>query len=491
MDLHIDMAGAAGRTLGERLQGSLREAVRSGRLAAGTRLPSSRALAIELGVSRGVVSDAYGQLVAEGYLHARRGAGTTVASSTQPRRAARTSGGAQEHVRFDLNPFRPALSGFPRATWQATFARVVRGVADEQLGYSDPQGTAALREALASYLGRVRGVRANPDRILITAGVRQSLWLFWLALSQKDSAHRLTVGIESPGWKGIAETATSAGLATAHVQVDEDGLRAETLGERGDIDVVAVAPAHQYPTGAVLAPHRRTALVAWAERTGGMIFEDDYDAEYRYDRKPVGSLQGLAPDHVVYAGSASKAVAPAVRLGWVILPARLVAPTVEIQRRTGGVPSPLDQLTFAELIEKGDLDRHLRRQRNRYRRRRDAVLEALATSLPNLPVRGAAAGLFVVLDLPPGTSERTVIARARAHGIALEGFGGKPNGVVIGYANLDETAAPAAIAALAAVIRETAAVAQPSGCDQRLGQCVLADSDVLWDSDVDRVIAFE
>jgi GntR family transcriptional regulator / MocR family aminotransferase len=230
--------------------------------------------------------------------------------------------------------------------------------------------------------------------------------------------------------------------------VDDQGLTVDRLDE-ARLDAVAIAPAHQYPTGAVLAPVRRTALLAWARRWGGLIVEDDYDAEYRYDRHPVGSLQGLAPEHVAYGGSTSKTLAPAIRLGWLVLPERLCEPVIERQRRRGAMPSPLNQLALADLIERGELDRHLRRQRRLYSSRRAALLGALEQRLPELIVSGAAAGLYVVLNLPERASEQAVLAAARERGIALEGSGGAAAALVLGYANLPDAAVIPAVEALA------------------------------------------
>jgi GntR family transcriptional regulator/MocR family aminotransferase len=244
-------------------------------------------------------------------------------------------------------------------------------------------------------------------------------------------------------------------MEVVRLPVDEDGLLVERL-EQEEVGAVAVAPAHQYPTGAVLSPTRRSALLAWARGRNGLIVEDDYDAEYRYDRQPIGSLQGLAPDHVVYGGSTSKTLAPAVRLGWLALPERLVQPIGARQRLRGGMPSPLQQLALADLIDSGELDRHLRRQRRRYRRQRDALLGALAEELPEVTVHGAAAGLYVVVQLPDELDERAVLAAARARGIALEGVGSGAPALVVGYANLTDGAAAAAVRALAASIREAA-----------------------------------
>jgi GntR family transcriptional regulator/MocR family aminotransferase len=255
----------------------------------------------------------------------------------------------------------------------------------------------------------------------------------------------------SPAGEGINETACDAGLSIVPLPVDEHGLIVKNL-EHEQVDAVALAPAHQYPTGAVLAPDRRVALVAWARARNALIVEDDYDAEYRYDRQPIGSLQGLEPEHVVYGGSTSKTLAPAMRLGWLVLPPRLVEKVVECQRRRGSIPTPLYQLALADLIERGELDRHLRRQRRHYRRRRDALLDALARRLPEARVSGAAAGLYVVVGLPDGVSEQAALAAARSRGVALERAGGSSPALVVGYANLPDAAVDQAVDALAASV---------------------------------------
>jgi GntR family transcriptional regulator / MocR family aminotransferase len=450
MDLHLDLASAPERSLRWRVEHALREAVRSGRLAPGTRLPSTRALCAELGVSRGVVVDAYAQLAAEGYLHTRRGGGTTVAATLTRERSSRSDTTPGPAVRHDMSPFRPALNGFPRTAWSSAYTRVLRSVPDERLAYPDPAGTPELRATLAAYLGRVRGVRTDPGQIVVTNGLRQGIEVLWSTLA---AAGARRVAVEDPGWRGIRETATAAGLELVPLPVDRDGLIVEGL-ELQALDAVAVAPAHQYPTGAVLSPTRRAALVAWAQKRDALIVEDDYDAEYRYDRQPIGSLQGLEPQRVVYGGSASKTLAPAVRLGWLALPERLVEPIAALQRLRGGMPTPLEQLALADLIERGELDRHLRRQRRRYQRQRDALLAALASQLPEVSVHGAAAGLYAVLHLPEGLDEQTVLAAARSRGIALEGLAASTPAIVVGYANLTDAAVEPAVAALAASIAQ-------------------------------------
>jgi GntR family transcriptional regulator / MocR family aminotransferase len=450
MDLHLELPAAAGASLRVRTENALREALRHGQLASGSRLPSTRTLCAQLGVSRGVVVDAYTQLIAEGYLQARRGGGTTVAARAAPPRPGPTAFTPQRTIRHDLDPFRPALCGFPRTTWMSTLGRVLRTVPDERLGYPDPAGAPELRAALASYLGRARGVRATPEQILITGGLRQGLTLLWSVLAA-DGARR--VAVERPGWRGMSETAVDAGLHPVPIEVDEHGMRVDLL-DRERVDAVAIAPAHQYPTGAVLAPERRIAVAAWARARDAILLEDDYDAEYRYDRQPLGSLQGLDPDHVVYGGSTSKTLAPALRLGWLVLPIRLTAKTVERQRLRGGMPSPLHQLALADLIERGELDRHLRRQRRRYARCRDILLEALANKLPEAEVMGTAAGLYVLVSLPANVREQDVLVAARSRGIALEGAGGSSPALVLGYANLLDSGVVPAVDAFAAAIRE-------------------------------------
>jgi len=454
MELLLDLAAAPGSSQRARLESALRDAIRSGALTAGVRLPPSRVLCDQLGVSRGVVTDAYSQLLAEGYLTARRGAWTAVAETGHEPGAAQATTPSRTAVRHDLNPFVPALAAFPRLGWRGAVGRVLRDAPDERLGLPDGAGAGELRVALAAYLGRSRGVRTSWDEIVVTNGLRQGLTLLWAVLAAGGTRR---IAVEHPGWHGVMETALDAGLEITPLAVDEDGLVVDHLASHRGVGAVAVAPAHQYPSGAVLSPPRRAALVEWARRHGGLVVEDDYDAEYRYDRDPIGALQGLAPDHVVYAGSASKSLAPGMRLGWLAVPRDLAAPLADLQRRRGGMPASLHQLAFADLVERGELDRHLRRQRRRYRCRRDALLAELARQLPDLSVEGAAAGLFVVLRLPGDSDEAAVLTAARATGVALEGMGGERPALVIGYANLPEAGVGRAVQALAASVRAAAA----------------------------------
>ena len=462
MDLHVVLEQDA-EPLRAQLERQLRDGVRAGRLRPGTRLPPTRTLAEELGVSRGVVVEAYAQLTAEGFLTARPGAGTRVAAvpvagarpGTVPPAGAvpdATADGWGARVRFDLRTGRPDLSAFPRSTWQAATAFVLRTIPDAALDYGDPRGARALREALAEHLGRARGCVADAELVVATSGLSQGLSVLWAALRSRGAER---VAIEDPGWRGQRRTVLGAGLEPVPVAVDEHGIDVEALEATG-ADAVIVTPAHQFPTGVVLAPERRAALVAWARRTGGLIVEDDYDAEYRYDREPVGALQGLAPDVVAYAGSASKTLAPALRIGWLLVPKSLARAVARAKDDADHGSPVLEQLVLADLLRRGDVDRHLRRTRRRYRARRDALVRALAERLPAVTISGAAAGLHVVAGLPPGADEAQVAAAARARGIALHALHADcttiaPRGpaLLLGYAALPEETLRRAVAELA------------------------------------------
>jgi GntR family transcriptional regulator/MocR family aminotransferase len=443
-----------GSSLRGQLERRLRAAVRDGRLHPQTRLPSSRALARQLGVSRGVVVEAYSQLVAEGYLTARQGDGTRVSAPPAAQAPAPVAAGEPRPPRYDFRLGVPDLSAFPRAAWVASTRRALRALPDAALGHPDPRGAHALRTALAAYLGRVRGVVTTPERVVVCTGFWQGLRLICGALRARG-ARRLAM--EDPSFVLHRALVADAGLEPVAVPVDGAGVDVAAL-EAAGVDAVLVTPAHQFPTGVVLAPERRTALLAWAQRTGALVVEDDYDAEYRYDREPVGALQGLAPDRVAYGGTASKTLAPALRLGWVALPAWLAGEVGAAKGMADAGTGVLDQLTYADFLARGELDRHLRRTRLAYRRRRDVLARALARRLPTARLRGVAAGLHAVVELPPGCDETAVVAAAQARGVAVEaasvhrfGSGGAP-ALLLGYARLSEPAIRRGVAELAAAV---------------------------------------
>ncbi|WP_299532511.1 PLP-dependent aminotransferase family protein [uncultured Streptomyces sp.] len=455
-DLHIEPKGAGVRS---GLMEALREAVRSGRLGPGTRLPSSRALASDLGVARNTVADAYAELVAEGWLTARQGSGTTVARRSAPRRPAGPGarrGPASRAPAYSLLPGQPDLASFPRAEWLRASRRALTDAPYEAFGYGDPRGRIELRTALADYLGRARGVYADPERVVVCSGFVHGLMLLGRVLRARRAR---AVAVESYGLDFHWDLLADAGLRTPRLPIDGLGTRTDGLAGMRDTAAVLVTPAHQFPTGMPLHPDRRAAAVDWARATGGLILEDDYDGEFRYDRQPVGALQGLDPERVVYFGTASKSLAPALRLAWMVLPEGLVGPVAEAKGISDWMSGTPDQLTLAELITSGAYDRHVRAMRLRYRRRRDQLVAELAARAPDITVSGIAAGLHAVLTLPPGT-ERSVIQSAAFQGLALEGLSrfrhpdAAPgaDGLVIGYGTPTDSAWAGTLEALCRVL---------------------------------------
>jgi GntR family transcriptional regulator / MocR family aminotransferase len=455
MDLHL--AIEPGSPLRSQLERQLREGIRSGRLRTAARLPPSRELARELGVSRGVVVDAYSQLVAEGYLVARRGSGTEVAASIAAQPAVNGAVARREPtIHHHLESGLPDVSGFPRQAWQAATAAALRELPDPWLTYGRPRGFSRLRVALADYLGRARATVATPREMIICAGLSHGLTLVWRALRERGARR---VAVEDPAWPGQPDSVALSGLEPVPVPVDASGLVVAEL-ERAGVDAVIVTPAHQYPTGVVLSPERRGALIDWARRHDALIVEDDYDAEYRYDREPVAALQGLAPERVIYAGTASKTLAPALRLAWLIIPDHLTDEVTAQHLLTFAAPSVVEQAALAIMLERGQLERHLRQMRRRYRPRRDALVEALAAELPEARVGGAAAGLHLVAWLPEGADEAAIATRARERGVAIHtlhhdsaAVAPVPPALLLGYASLTEDALRRAAHELAIAVR--------------------------------------
>jgi GntR family transcriptional regulator/MocR family aminotransferase len=409
IDLHVEPTGSG---LRKGLTDALRDAVRGGRLAPGVRLPSSRTLATDLGIARNTVADAYADLVAEGWLTARQGSGTRVAERPveAPRAASARGRRAPAGLRYDLHPGTPDLSSFPRAEWLKASRRALNAAPNDALGYGDARGRIELRTALAGYLARARGVHADPDRIVICSGFVHGLMLLGEVLRNRGVRD---VAVETYGLDIHWDVLTRSGLRTHPLPLDQLGTRTDELATgEPNVGAALLTPAHQFPMGGALHPDRRAAVVDWARRTGGLILEDDYDGEFRYDRQPVGALQGLDPDRVVYFGTASKSLAPGLRLGWLVLPPSVIGEVIEAKGVADWSCGVLDQLTLAEFIDSGAYDRHVRGARLRYRRRRDQLVAALAERAPGVRATGIAAGLHAVLQLPPGTEQSVVRAAA-------------------------------------------------------------------------------
>ncbi|SDT00901.1 GntR family transcriptional regulator / MocR family aminotransferase [Streptomyces sp. TLI_053] len=482
--LQLDPGQAPAGGLADWLARRLRAAIDDGRLPVGSRLPATRVLAADLRVSRGVVTEAYRRLTEEGRIAglgrggtvvvdqfapetvppprptttrppAPRPAGTHPAGTgpgparpgparTTPAPASPFDGAPATTVfdslrtapaRIDLTPGVPDLAAFPRTAWLRAERAVLRDLAAPDFGYGDPRGTPALRRAVADWLARNRGIRADPGEVLVVAGAAQALALVGEVL-RADGLD--VVAVEDPGSLGTRQHLGHRITATPPVPVDADGIRVDALRAVG-ARAVLLTPAHQFPTGVVLGGARRRELLQWAA-DGGLVIEDDYDAEHRYDRPPVPALRGVLPEQVVYLGSVSKLLAPALRTGWVLAPARYRDSLVDAKRLSDLGNAALPQLVLAHLMESGALERHLRLQRTRHRRRRDATTAALAAHLPGAAVHGAAAGLHLMLTFPDGLpcTDTELATAALAHGVKVHPLSWHarlphPPGLVLGY----------------------------------------------------------
>ena len=455
LDLHIEL-GSRGLRAG--LERDLREAVRSGRLKPGTRLPSSRTLAADLGVARNTVADAYALLVAEGWFEAHRGRGTSVARDLPEATLLIEPDDDEPLPRYDLRPGVPDVAGFPRDAWTAAYRRALLSAPAESLAYGDPLGHPRLRAALAAYLGRARGVHTTAGQIVICNGATHGLSMLAAALVQTGSA---SVAMESHCYPTYRRVAVRQGLTVTPLSLDGAGACVDQLWQTSAAAVV-LTPAHQFPTGVPLSSPRRAEVLEWARATDGVVIEDDYDGEFRYDQVRVGALQATDPDRVVYLGSLSKVLAPGLRLGWMAVPHRLLDPLLQVRKGSDLHPGVGEQLGLAEYVECGDFDRHLRAARLRYRRRRESLEHRLTARARPLPLRGVAAGLHGLVELPGGhRTEREVLARASAQGLALAGLSQfritshqdpDQGGLVIGYARPASHAYRGALAALLDVL---------------------------------------
>jgi GntR family transcriptional regulator/MocR family aminotransferase len=450
--LALDRDGS--RTLGSQLEDQLRGAIRSRRLAPGERLPSSRSLAAELGVSRGLVQECYAQLHAEGFLTTHSGSGTRVAAAAgeaQPAPSVRARPVGRQ-LDVDFAPGVPDLSSFPRRDWLWAMREASRAATPRDFAYGDARGSERLRTVLAAYLRRVRGALVDPDQIVVCAGFQQGASLVLQALGRRGLR---CLAVEDPGEVPPASVRPRWGMDAVAVPVDEQGIDAEALAAT-PAGAVVLTPAHQSPTGVVLGPERRGALAAWATERGATILEDDYDAEFRYDRDPVGALQGLAPERVALIGTVSKSLAPSLRLGWVVCPPDLADEVAQAKMQEDRGSPSLDQLALAVMMESGRYDRHLRHMRGVYAGKRQALIDALARYAPDVELRGLAAGFHAVVRLPDGADERAVVTVARERSVGLHPVselravdGEHPAEIVLGFGDVSEPAIGRGIAAIA------------------------------------------
>ena len=478
-----------------RLSGAVRDAIRVGRLPVGAALPPSRDMAAELKCSRWVVTEAYEQLVAEGYVEARVGSGTRVRHLDEAGRTAGVAGTStggtagiaaagiaaagiaaegiaaagiaaegragrvpgEAGLTIDLAPGLPDLRHFPFTAWLASVRTVASTLPYAEMSYPDPAGHSRLREVLAAYLTRVRGAVVDAADVTVTTGVTDGVTRACRALR---AAGVTAVAVEDPGWGRLREAAWVAGLETVPVPVDDRGLQVERLADFPRVRAAVVSPAHQFPTGSVLAPERRAALLEWARRVDGLILEDDYDAEFRYDRRPVGTMQGTDRSRVALLGSLSKTLSPALGIGWIATPPTLTASLRATEVRPAAPPL-LDQLAFADFVASGRYDRHLRAARKRYRARRDALVAALERRLPDAHVSGAAAGLHLLVRFEGELAASAVVERAAHLGVhvaSMEAYRVRNRaagtGLVLGYGNLADGEVKTAVARLATAVSE-------------------------------------
>ena len=437
----------------------LRESIRRGRLHPGARLPATRSLATQLGCSRWVVVQAYEQLTAEGYLTSQTGSGTRVRGVPTSRSQPPSLASEERSWRFDFRTGVPDLAQFPRVEWVRATRRALAEASSSSLDYGDPSGLGSLRESVADYLGRVRGADTAAVDIGITSGSVNALAIVSGALAARGI---FRIGVEDPGWIPLRDPFSGSGVQPVPIPVDGDGLVVDQLIER-DLRAVLVTPVHQFPVGTVLSAQRRIDLLRWAERVDGLVIEDDYDSEYRYDRGPLGVLQGVSPEHVLLIGSLSKSLAPGVRLGWMAGPPSWRETLQQSRRGVDVGVSVIIQATFGEFLRSGGFERHLRRMRKEYVGRRSALIDSLATSLPAAITRGIPAGLHQMVDLV----ETPAPALARAcerrdvriyplhrYCLAARPPRGYPEStVVLGFGAISARRIPAGIAAMAEASR--------------------------------------
>jgi GntR family transcriptional regulator/MocR family aminotransferase len=457
LDLKLDPSV---RSLSHRLMSALRTGIQNGSLPAGISLPPSRALAADLGCSRWAVTEAYAQLVSEGYLVATTGSATRVGGLGATAASPADTRLPPPRPRLDLLPGTPDLAAFPRVRWAEAYRRAVRSMPNDLLAGRSLLATLPARTTLTAYLRRTRQVQEDPTQLSLSTSSTAAAG--WLARVFADMGHR-RIAVEDPSWPGLRDAARRAGLEVVGVPVDGEGLRVDRLERLRDVRLAIVTPAHQFPTGVAMSPERRLALIAWAERVDATILEDDYDAEFRYDRRPVASLQGMAPDRVVLLGSVSKSLSPAVQVGWVILPQWLIRRLVSDDLDRGVGPSALTVSALATMIDEGWYERHLRSVRLTYRRRREALVDAIGQRLPDCRVDGAAAGLHLPLALPAGIDAGRLVRTAAALDLPLvdlddyrlertTGPGAEP-GLVLGFGNLRSGSEDAAVVRLAEALR--------------------------------------
>jgi GntR family transcriptional regulator / MocR family aminotransferase len=441
--LHVPLERMSGVPIHRQIYAGIRRAILDGLLRPGQQVPSTRALAVELGVSRLPVLTAYDQLLHEGYLEARTGSGTYVSRELPGdlRATRRVARSPRPRDYGGLGPFRmslPALDQYPHALWARLVARHAHALTHAQMAYSDPAGLVPLREAIAEHVRTVRAVRCEAEHVLIVSGSQAALRLVAAVLLPAGSR----VALEEPCYPGARSALGSTGAERLPVPVDSEGLSVAALRRRSTaVRAVYVTPAHQYPLGVSMTAPRRFALLEWAARNDSWVIEDDYDSEYRYVSRPLGSLQGMdAQQRVIYIGTFSKVLFPALRIGYLVLPPSLWDRFVDARTSFDLFSSTLYQLVLAEFLRDGHFTRHLRRMSAVYRERRDALLSGLERHCGGrLMVYNADAGLHLAALLPDGTDDRETIRRMEERGLTATPLSScyasdsRPSGLLLGF----------------------------------------------------------
>jgi len=415
---------AAEKSLTEQVYERIRELILTKELKAGERLPSSRELASTIGVSRNVVTEAYHRLISEGYLEVRPRSGTYVTTgSALPATANRnhTPPAPNPHVQeerqklIDFRAGNPAMDQFPRFIWGRLAKEICYNVPDPFFGYIGPEGAPELRNVLARYLLQARGVRCQPDQIVITSGATQALYLITELLSSAASY----IVVEDPVTDEMRTIFTTAGATVRPVPVDDKGILTDRLPTDGNPSFVFVIPSHQFPLGGTLPIQRRIQLIEYARRMSCYIVEDDYDSEFTYEGVPVHSIQGLAPDQVIYVGTFSKILSPALRIGYVVLPQPLVESFRSRKWFMDRHTSSLEQFVLARFIEEGYLNRHVRRMKNIYRQRRETLTDCLKDHFAGAVILGQASGMHLVVELRDTEFTDELVEWIRSQGVAV------------------------------------------------------------------------
>lgn len=458
----LDLPATRPGPLHMRLAAAIRTAIRNGRVPLEAALPPSRTLAADLGVSRWTVTQAYAQLVTEGYLTARTGSATRVSWTPRPGLDEAAGPPAQppgavpdRPARFDLSSARPDLRAFPRRKWVEAIRTAAETAPFDELDYAQAGGHPRLRAVLAEHLNRSRGAAAEPGTISVFSGAGQSMSQVSHALLADG---HVAIGLEDPGSTRLWQAARTAGLELVGLPVDNDGLVVDELEKHPGLRAVCVGAARQVATGCVLAPHRRSALLAWARRVDGLIVEDDFDSEFSYGGPALAVMQGTDRQRVALLGSVNRTLNPTVGIGWIVAPRRWIE-AVRADREIPVSPPALNQLALALFMESGAYDRHLRASRRRFRARRDALVGALQRQLPGYPVHGADTGLDLLLELPPGSDATAIVASAGRQDMWLCSvddlrFQSEPGtpGLVLGYGNLNDSLVDEAVAVLAGLL---------------------------------------